>query len=326
MSINQVNHTQSRFHSIHINDLLNERVSNYLQQSIPEDFGSGHSKFFQLDPDINFIDTHYKPSRDFKIFSRQQEQPARVIVTLALQGNSVYKQHHGEDILFNQGHSTITSFTASQGERLYQADEVVKQLRIAISKEGIQRYFGDKYDSLFFSENKVKTLSQRPISAESLQAIQLLNQCKVHNDCSKMFVQVQALTILMSELSFLFDEETQPLGYTKKDKSLVVEAREILLNEYKNPPTVTELANRVGTNQFRLKQLFHFYFDSTPYNMLLQIRMETAYKLLETGNFHVNTVADQVGYAHPNNFSVAFKKFFSISPKQIRKLNIRGFK
>ncbi|MFA5018281.1 MAG: helix-turn-helix transcriptional regulator, partial [Methylobacter sp.] len=85
------------------------------------------------------------------------------------------------------------------------------------------------------------------------------------------------------------------------------------------PPSVEELSKRAGTNQFKLKKLFHHFFNNTPYGLLLEIRMNNAYQLLESGQCQVGVAADRVGYSHASNFSTAFIKHFGISPKAISK-------
>jgi AraC family transcriptional activator of pyochelin receptor len=80
---------------------------------------------------------------------------------------------------------------------------------------------------------------------------------------------------------------------------------------------VQDLSRRVGTNQLKLKQLFHHFFNSTPYGVLLEIRMHAAHRLLESTHCQVAAAAESVGYRHTSNFSVAFTKYFGISPKHI---------
>ena len=130
----------------------------------------------------------------------------------------------------------------------------------------------------------------------------------------------QAMSILASELSHLYrDKHQDSAGFNQKDKAIAKSARDILFHEFKNPPSVEELSKRVGTNQFKLKKLFHHFFNNTPYGLLLEIRMNNAYQLLESRQCQVSVAADLVGYNHASNFSAAFIKHFGVSPKAISK-------
>jgi AraC family transcriptional regulator, transcriptional activator of the genes for pyochelin and ferripyochelin receptors len=94
-------------------------------------------------------------------------------------------------------------------------------------------------------------------------------------------------------------------------------ARDILCDEFRNPPSVAELSNRVGTNQLNLKKIFHHFFENTPYGLLSEFRMDHAYQLLESRRCHVSVVANQVGFTHASNFTAAFIKHFGIPPKAV---------
>lgn len=124
--------------------------------------------------------------------------------------------------------------------------------------------------------------------------------------CSPLKFHALILQLLADELSPLFEEECSNSNFSAKDQALANKAREIIQTEYETPPSILELARRVGVNHTRLKQLFHYYFATTPYAMLLDIRMHTAYQLLKTGNYHLNTVAYRVGYEHAHNFSAPY--------------------
>ena len=130
----------------------------------------------------------------------------------------------------------------------------------------------------------------------------------------------QAMSLLAAELGHLCEEKSDNSGrFNQKDQEIAKLARDILFHEFKNPPSVHELSKRVGTNQFKLKKLFHHFFNNTPYGLLLEIRMNNAYQLLESTHCQVNIAADLVGYNHASNFTAAFIKHFGISPKAVSK-------
>ncbi len=65
--------------------------------------------------------------------------------------------------------------------------------------------------------------------------------------------------------------------------------------------------------------VLNIFTASTPYQMLLDIRMNKAWELLSTG-LQVAQTAYAVGYEHPSNFSAAFTRFYGRSPKSIASL------
>jgi AraC-like DNA-binding protein len=127
------------------------------------------------------------------------------------------------------------------------------------------------------------------------------------------------MTIIASELGQLLNEQTSRIRFTTHDKRIAERARDILAADLKNPPSVEALSKQVGSNPFKLKQVFHHYFDTTPYGMLLDLRMQNAHQLLTSGQYPVSVVSEAVGYRHPSNFSSAFIKYFGFPPKQLNK-------
>ena len=96
-------------------------------------------------------------------------------------------------------------------------------------------------------------------------------------------------------------------------------AREILLKNLTNPPSLDELARQAGLNEFLLRQGFRHCFDTTVFGILRERRLELAKQLLAEQDISVTEAAYRVGYASLPSFSQAFKRKFGISPKTHQK-------
>ena len=301
-------------------DFSSQQLADRVQQNLPKELGSGKTDIFQIDQGLNYIDTRLNPVKNLAIISNIEQQAPRLIVTLALKGKSCFKSNLGNECLFKEGYTTITSFNSSLGERQYEANKDTIQLRFSLSEAWVQKYCTKLTTAHFFKTTNLKILSHQPISSQGMFAAQQLIKNDMPSISKKMLIHGQALTILAAELSPLCIENEKPSKeHNQKEINIVTNARNILELEYRMPPTVEELARRVGTNQFKLKQLFHYYYDTTPYAFLYEVRMKAAYKMLESKYCYINEVADFVGYQHASNFSAAFTKYFGISPKNITK-------
>lgn len=291
---------------------------NAMIHALPDDVGACRSKMFSLDADLNYIETYYKPNRHLAMPSRIPQQTPRMVLTLALSGRSGFQSNNGNSIEFKSGYSTITTFNASEGSRHYQGDQAVSQLRFSMTQAWLEKYFGEGAFADSFKPNAVQVVSQRPSTATSLLAARGLLQNSLPANAQGLFRQGQAMAIIANELGQVFDHtQTQSARLSVQEKRLTDMARDILAAEYKNPPSVAELSRRVGTNPFKLKQLFHRQFNTTPYGLLLDIRMEQAYRLLANRHYPVNMAAEAVGYQHAGNFSTAFAKYFGFPPGQL---------
>lgn len=291
-----------------------------LQQLLPDEFGIGYSKAYQLEQDFSYIETRYAPRKNVAVLSNIEQQEPRLVVTLGIKGRSRFINNQGAELLFKQGYTSITTFGSSTGERQYEAEKDMFQLRFSMGKNWLDRVFGKTKTAGLLNRMDMRLLSCQPISAEGVLAVQLLTACNVADEVKPVFRRGLAMTVLASELNPLFQDAPQHSAkFSQQDQAKAMLARDILFNEFRHPPSVADLSKRVGTNQLKLKQLFHHFLNNTPYGLLLEIRMNHAYQLLKTGQCHVSVAADLVGYRHASNFSAAFTKHFGVSPKQIAK-------
>jgi AraC-like DNA-binding protein len=93
-------------------------------------------------------------------------------------------------------------------------------------------------------------------------------------------------------------------------------AKELVLKDMANAPTIKELCQQVGLNEYQLKVGFKRLYGSPVYQYYNDHRLNHAKTLLSTGRFKVNEVAWDIGYANTSHFIAAFKRKFGITPKK----------
>jgi AraC-like DNA-binding protein len=100
------------------------------------------------------------------------------------------------------------------------------------------------------------------------------------------------------------------------DIERIYQARDILRDRFKNPPSLINLAHQVGLNDYKLKIGFRHVFGTTTFGYLHSYRMEQASQLLRERHLSVTAVAKAVGYASRSSFVKAFQKKFGVSPSR----------
>ena len=96
-------------------------------------------------------------------------------------------------------------------------------------------------------------------------------------------------------------------------------AKAILLTNLEHPPSLLELAQRVGLNDCKLKRGFRQLFGTTAFGYLYQQRMEKARDLLKVDTMNITEVTAVVGYTNPSAFGAAFKRMFGTTPSAYRR-------
>jgi AraC family transcriptional regulator, transcriptional activator of the genes for pyochelin and ferripyochelin receptors len=288
-------------------------------EHLPEKFGSDYSKIYQVNPGFNFIKTLVNVNCNLEIENSVDLQEPRLIITFCLKGNSRFLGRRGDEIYFSEGCVSVVLQTSGAGVRQYEADRSINQIRISCAKSVLENYFGERFFNWDFNASGHQVLLQKPIDRQAQLAISQLLSLQDSDPLHNLALHSQCLAVLLSELSEVLNPVRQESSSLKpKDQALAQMARDILVAEFSNPPSISDLARRVGTNEFKLKQLFHQYYHTTPYKLVVDTRMDHAYRLIKLHNHSIEMVADMVGYIHLSSFSSAFAKHFGISPTKLR--------
>lgn len=80
--------------------------------------------------------------------------------------------------------------------------------------------------------------------------------------------------------------------------------------------TVEELAEAVGLSRVQLHRRVKDMTGIAVGEFIRNLRMQQAAALLEKGDVTVSQVTYAVGMVNPNNFAVAFKKYFGVTPSE----------
>ena len=93
-------------------------------------------------------------------------------------------------------------------------------------------------------------------------------------------------------------------------------AKELVIARMAEPPTLQELSDEIGLSLKKLKEGFKQVYGDSVYSFLFDYKMESARKLLNSGEYNVNEVGLKLGYSTSSHFIAAFKKKFGTTPKK----------
>lgn len=82
--------------------------------------------------------------------------------------------------------------------------------------------------------------------------------------------------------------------------------------------SIVSLAAYSGINRQKLTTGFKSLFGQTIYTYYQHKRMQLAQTLLVTSDLPIKLVS-KAGYGNTSNFSIAFRKFYGITPAQMRR-------
>ncbi|HUH26013.1 MAG TPA: AraC family transcriptional regulator [Flavobacterium sp.] len=186
-----------------------------------------------------------------------------------------------------------------------------------------------KFHSLFSTEaefipflNKEnidrKHYTQSAITPSMSVVLYQIMNFNLHSSVKTLYYKAKVYELL----SLLFnkpegnEDESCPFKTDEEETMKIQQAKDILLKNMAEPPTLQQLADEIGLNIKKLKQGFKQVYGDTVYGFLFDYKMEYARKLLDSGNYNVNEVGSKIGYSTASHFIAAFKKKFGTTPKK----------
>ena len=243
-----------------------------------------------------------------------------------MSGGFIVKPAGSAQELVSQAHETHLGFFQGdvQSTSAIDSGQTVSLIQIGVRPELVRALSKDSSDpsQLFlqqiFSNNQTgfQWLTANITPAMTI-ALQQILQCPYQGITKRLYLESKALELITLQLTQL--SEDQPAASLKLDDiDRIHLARDILIRNLDDPPSLLSLAKQAGINSFKLKQGFRQVFNTTVFGYLYAYRMEEARRLLGLGELSVTQVAQTIGYSHPGKFAAAFKKKFGITPKALK--------
>ena len=103
----------------------------------------------------------------------------------------------------------------------------------------------------------------------------------------------------------------------------IKKVRSVLDEQYRNPPSVHDLAASVGLSASRLAHLFRDEIGTSVRSYIVERRLTSAAFLIAQTDERISQIAYGVGFNDISNFNHAFKKKFGMSPGKYREAHER---
>ncbi len=243
---------------------------------------------------------HFGMRGDYKFYHKQLDREFDLI-----------GGHH--NMMFSQGFDM----------EVYNKTLVVETFGIQFPKEAFICYTEKANDPLKrFCESMIK--GESVLYAERWGSIDLniqnvidqIVRCPYHDGLKPLFLLSKSLELLVlsAEATAAASRNEPHFIKSKADKEKIIAARDILNEKLHHPPTLSELAQQVGLNEYKLKRGFKETFQATVFGYLTEHRLNLARRYLLDTQKTAAEVAFELGYSSPQHFNNAFKKKFGITP------------
>lgn len=166
----------------------------------------------------------------------------------------------------------------------------------------------------FKSEVAVKSFKIVPM--QNLILNELANSYIYEGKMREIFMESKILEMIYRSFGKRKSDAKTQVKIDEDYMQTLEKARQILLNNMQNPPSIKELARLCATNEFKLKIGFKEYFGTTIYALLAGERLNLAKELLSRSDISVKEASKMVGYNSISHFAKIFKEKFDILPTE----------
>ena len=192
---------------------------------------------------------------------------------------------------------------------------------VLISIQTFHSLFSNESDYIHFlnDDNKDKKYyDTKPISPSKIVILNQMMNYNLHPSVEKLYLKAKIYELLSLYFNKNKDADIEQCPFLADEQNVlkIRKAKDIIISNITEPPSLQELANDVGLNLKKLKEGFKQIYGDSVYSFLFDYKMEVSRKLLETNKYNVNEVGLKVGYSTSSHFIAAFKKKYGTTPKK----------
>lgn len=251
-----------------------------------------------------------------------------ITINIALEADFSFQSSISDFSNTQKSNNTIISIiNQEKGDARYKANTNLKNIIIFVKENFLKNILNESHKlediiKHLNNNNLSKAIKSNTTNIKTKLCAHEIYRSSNSTSLDNIFIQSKVLEILSYEFGELISEEkvrSKNITYSQYDLNALDKAKEILIKDMKDPPSIIELSKQVKLNEFKLKHGFKKLFKTSPYNFLLEHKLHKAKQMLESGDMNVSEVAFAVGYKQIHGFSNAFYKRFGIRPKDIMK-------
>ena len=164
-------------------------------------------------------------------------------------------------------------------------------------------------------EIALEHINTQPIDALSVYSIEKILNILDADKMQSIRTEHRIMEFMIHRFSLL---DILLEGISPDELALASRAKEILLQDFREPPTVEMLAHLCATNTTKLKKVFKKVYEVTLYGYVQKLRLKEANMLLRNENLSIGEIANRVGYKHQGHFTKLFVATYGVHPKALK--------
>lgn len=159
-----------------------------------------------------------------------------------------------------------------------------------------------------------------PLAPWSWISMEQIFECRYEGVLRAAFMKSKISELLCEAVAHL-NQMDRPTGNfripaARREQTRIETAALIYRKEMRNPPSLRELASRLGLNRNKLNAGFRETYGLTPHEYSRRVRLEWAHDRIASGAMTISEACDAVGYASHSAFTRAYGDVFGYAPSE----------
>ncbi|WP_219117811.1 hypothetical protein [Janthinobacterium sp. UMAB-56] len=113
-------------------------AAGWVRRQLDPGMGECRADRRQVEHGLLLVHSDYRPRLGLVEPSRHDDAGG-LVITIGLEGASGYATRDGEQLRFRSGHTTLTAFRHTSGERRFEAGQRAAQLRVLVDEDALAR-------------------------------------------------------------------------------------------------------------------------------------------------------------------------------------------
>ncbi|MEO0685712.1 MAG: AraC family transcriptional regulator, partial [Cyanobacteria bacterium J06649_11] len=252
----------------------------------PKGISHGYRRWFHLRPGISLLVEDYNLSENLVVETCKGELSSYLELSFSLLGKNI-----NENVQSGQNALLLCEDSSERGWIEFQAQKRIFKLDIHIEYQLFKSYMSNQMgflpaslrDAIEKSDNRELHYRQINSTTSQMQTVlrQILN-CPYQALTKQLYLEGKVLELMALRLEDLQDIKSLNSTTNLKPEQIdsIYQAKEIIISNFKNPPSLLSLSRQVNLNDCTLKKGFQQIFGTTVFGYLHNYRMERAKELL----------------------------------------------
>lgn len=238
-------------------------------------------------------------------------------------GKVSHSMTRNEEMTGEPGTAAIAYYPDSRSRSKLLEHQHYKVVNIYISPHSLYEKFDQELDQVPRSMHQILKNSvlssyfqKINMSPHAKMVVDQIFNCPYTGSLKKLYLETKSMELIICQLAETAHApvEINSLPLQSSERERIHFAKEILLGDMGNPPSLHTLARQTGLNEIKLNRGFKQEFGMTVYKLYQMHRIKQSKEILDEGRLNIDETAQFLGFFDTTHFIKQFKNYFGTTP------------